>query len=312
MFSGTMKQVMGLSGILTLSTIAGAQPVLHDAPPPKPKSDVDFKIWGAVEHMFETNINGGGDVEVTRAAGGIGMGMSLERDLKLNVNFSFGIDSYNFSSFTSLGGFDPWGDIHNLGISAIFTYQASNDWSLFAGPILQFSRESGANWGDSFAAGGMVGATFVADENLVIGGGIGMMSQIEDSARIFPVLSIDWYFTDNWKLSSTSAALAMNRIGLELVWEVGGGWEVGVGGAYRFRRFRLNDQSFAPDGAGQDISVPIWGRVSYEFNENVSFTFMAGTNVSGELAIDNNVGVPINKEEYDSSIQVGAVLTLRF
>ncbi|UCD75972.1 MAG: hypothetical protein JSV91_03435 [Phycisphaerales bacterium] len=306
--------VLSAVGAAFLGSVAVAQedPQLNDEPVPQAKKNVEFKVSGGGMHMFETNIDSGGDVEVSRFSLGINAKSQIERDLELNLGASFLWSEYNFSGDTALGGPDPWTSVQTLDLSAIFNWGVSDDWTIFGGPIFGFSRESGADFGDSFTGGGLVGASFVAGPDLVLGGGFGMTTRLEDSLRVFPVIVVEWQITNDVRLSSSVPAMAGRTIGMELVYDLGGGWETALGGGYEFHRFRLDDDGQAPEGVGQDTSIPFWVRLTYGTDDNFRLNFMGGFVGTGELNLDSNVGTPITEENYDAAFIVGASASIAF
>lgn len=307
--------VFSAAGALFLGSIAMAQadqPELNEIPSPKAKKNVEFTVSAGGMYMFETSIDAGGDFEVARGSISVGAESRIQRDLILNLGFGFEFSSYNFSGDTALGGPDPWGDVQTFDLAGILRWEVSDDWSLFGGPVFQFSRESGADFGDSFTGGGIAGATFMPHPDLVIGGGIGVITRLEDSVRAFPVLLIDWHITSNLRLSSTTPSLAARYTGLEFIYDLGGGWETGVGGAYDYHRFRLDDDGIAPEGVGEESSIPLWVRLGYGTGDNFSFNLYAGINFNGELNLDDAAAEPITEESFDSAIIVGASASITF
>ena len=54
--------------------------------------------------------------------------------------------------------------------------------------------------------GGIVGATWRVNERFIIGGGAGIVSQIEDDIRVFPIIIIEWKLAEQWRISSQGPA----------------------------------------------------------------------------------------------------------
>ena len=100
--------------------------------------------------------------------------------------------------------------------------------------------------------------------------------------------------------------------GAELIWDLGRGWEVGLGGRYEYRRFRLDDDGIAPDGVGQETGVPIWGRLSYRFNPNLSLDFYGGYTFLHELELTDDQGHTLAEEDVDPAPLVAVFVQVRF
>lgn len=272
---------------------------------------VYFSVRGGFEHQFKANIDGGGDIGVSRGIFGVAARAEITPDLDGTFAFSYGIDDYRIRNAT-LMGINPWDDIHTLSASAIFSLALNSDWTIFGGPVLQFARESGADWGDSVSAGGVIGASVRLSDQLTLGGGVGVVTQIEDSARIIPIIRINWQINDRLRLSSRTDSAGSGDSGIELIYTLGGGWEIAGGGAYRFRRFRLDNTGIAPNGVGEETSIPAWIRLTWNGNPNVTVNFYGGLAMGGTLRLENSSGIRLRGEDYDAAGLLGASLSVRF
>ena len=65
-------------------------------------------------------------------------------------------------------------------------YQVSDQWGVFGGGVFMVSPETGADWGDSFTGGGLVGVDFRHSQALFVSLGVAVVSQIEDDASVTP------------------------------------------------------------------------------------------------------------------------------
>lgn len=271
---------------------------------------VQITIPAGFEHQFRTDIRRGGDFSVSRGTVGLGVRTPLPAEMNLSMRFTYSMDDYSFRGNGNFG--DGWDDIHTLNMGASLSMQLSPDWTIFGGPAFQFARESGASWGDGFIGGGFFGASYRHSDRLTIGGGLGVVSQLEDSARVYPILILEWEINDQLSLTSSTAASATGDTGIELVYQIAGPWETAIGAASRFRRFRLDDNGPAPDGVGQDRSIPVWGRVSYTFNDHFKLNVYAGVNAAGNLRLEDSDGNRIARENYDAAAFVGISGALQF
>ena len=267
-------------------------------------------VPASFEHQFRTDIRRGGSFDVTRGGVGVGIHTALSPEMDLRLQFSFGLDDYDFHGSGNFG--EGWDDIHTLNMLARLSAQLTSEWALFGGPVFQFARESGASWEDSFIGGGFIGARYEHSDRLSIGGGLGVVSQLENSARFFPVVVLDWKITDLLTLSSSTSATASGEVGVELTYQFAEGWEAGIGVASRFHRFRLDKGGDVPEGIGQDTSIPIWGRLAYTFNENFAACVYVGVNADGELRLEDRNGRRVARERYDAAPVVGISGALRF
>jgi hypothetical protein len=267
-------------------------------------------IPAGIEHQFRTDIRRGGAFDVTRGTVGLGVRTGLPGDIGVSLRFTYSLDAYDFRGNGQFG--EGWDDIHTLNIGAVFSHEVVTDWTIFGGPAFQFARESGASWGDGFIGGGFAGVTYRHSEDLTIGGGLGVVSQIKDSARVFPIIVLNWQITDELALTSSTAAAAAGDAGVELVYEFAPRWEAALGGATRYRRFRLDDGAPAPDGVGQDRNLPIWGRVSYAFTDAFRTNLYAGVTIWGSLRMEDSRGNRIARQNYDPAPFIGISGSLEF
>lgn len=285
-------------------------------PPTEAEYPVQFSLSSGLEHQFKSDIDDGGRMSATRFNANVSTRLNFTPELNLTLGFRYDGDFYDFSGTTGLapgGVSNPWEDIHTLTFSGVLSYDLENDVSIFGGPVMQFSREAGASWNESFIGGGVIGATFAVSPELVLGGGLGIVTQIEDSVRLFPVLVLEWEIVDNLRLSTRTVAAATGDTGVEVIYHWGNGFETAIGGAYRFRRFRLDEGGgVAPDGVGQDTHVPFWVRIGYHFTPNLSANAYVGVIAGGELRLESSSGSRIGREDYDPAAVIRATVNYRF
>ncbi len=272
---------------------------------------VFFSIPASGQYQFRTDINRGGAFRVARGSVGLGVRSDLTDDMTLTFRMNYNLDRYSFRDGGNFGD-DPWDDIHTINFGAIFSAALDSDWTVFGGPMGQFSRESGASWEKSLIGGGFGGVSYKFDENLTIGGGMGVVTQLSDGPRLFPIVVLDWNLTDALRLTSTTAASAAGESGLELIYEVVEGIEVAAGTAMRYRRFRLDDSGAAPRGIGQDISTPLWARLTYHVNPGLSVNLFGGVALGGRMRLEDRDGNRLARESYDPAPFVGVSGSLRF
>ena len=272
---------------------------------------ITFKTSGAIQQLQETNLEGGGEVDITRLDGVLSVDSKIRDDLDLSIRLRYGLDNYDFSGMSNLGT-DPWEDIHTLTLNARFQWAMNSRILLFGGPFIQFAREDGADWDDALTGGGFFGATVVQNKKLIWGGGIGITNQIEDDPLFYPIVVLEWKISDRWRLTSRAGPEGITATGIELVYDIGGGWEAGFGGRYEFRRFRLDSSGVAPNGVGEETSVPFWGRISLSVNESFRVEFYNAIALGGELKLDSSTGSPLARADYDPAFIVGIVGRIQF
>ena len=307
----TLRVVIGSVGVLAFAGAVSAQTAGGDSGGTRGGPDLSFTVSVGGESSLEADVEGGGALDVFRMRFGVTGKAGLTRDLDLAVSVGYGLDLYDFSGTTRLGGVDPWADIHTLSVGALLSLDLNNDWTVFGGPVVQFAREDNVGLDDSFIGGGVVGATYQVSSALTVGGGIGVVSQIEDDARFFPVIVLEWEISDTLRLTSQTSGAA-GRSGLELVYDLGNDWEAAIGASSDFRRFRLNDEGIAPEGVGEETRLPIRARLSYRAGDHFIIDLYTGIAMSSELTLEDTDGMLLGQEDVDPAGLLGVTFTITF
>ena len=279
--------------------------------PPLDNTDLTFSIAAGYQFLFRTNVDAGGSYSVDRVGLELKAKTKIGRDWRVEGNFRYLFGDYDFNNVVGLGG-DPWSDIHTVQMDVRFEWWATNDIVVIFGPFLMWSRESGASWDDAFTGGAFAGVMYVSSSKLAFGAGIGISSQIEDSVLVYPLLFLDWKFSDNMKLTSVAGPVGLAFTGIEWVWEFADHFEFGVGARYEFRRFRLDDSGFAPGGVGEDTSIPFWGRMSYRFNDKFAVDLYAGIVAGGQFTVDNADGNRLAQDDSELAPTLAIAFRLKF
>ncbi len=270
-----------------------------------------YRIQGGVGHQLDTSIDGGGKFNLTTASAGINTTSFLSPSLKLDSNLSYELSAYDFSGSRGFGALDPWSDIHSVQAGLLLGLQLDREWALFGGPMFNLSAESGADLGDAITGGGILGVNYRPDETFSIGIGVGAFSRLEKSARVIPLVLLNWKLEEDLTLrSGRMDPGAGGGFGLELAWDFAPEWELAFGGQYQNRRFRLDDSGDFPDGIGEHTSFPIYTRLSHELNERVEISVYSGITVGGKLRLEDDRGHRITEKDHDPGFILGG--SIRF
>jgi hypothetical protein len=267
---------------------------------------------GGYVHQFDADIDNGGSFDVNRWVIQGGVGYTTTNQTNIRLALGYGFDGYNFSGSRGLGGLDPWEDIHSWRISVPIRWRFKERWSAFVMPTLRWAGENGASAGDSFFGGGIVGFAYRLSDRLTLGPGLGVFSQIEDNASVFPILIIDWKITDTLSFGIGSGLGATQGPGLALNWRPLEKWTFSLGGRYEKQRFRLDDSGVAPGGVGEERSFPIFLSANYRFNRHLQASAVGGVGLAGRLSLEDKNGRGIRKEDHDPAGFLGVTLRFRF
>ena len=267
-------------------------------------------IRGGYVHQFDSDL-GDSSFEIDRffVQGGVSYSAGPRRRISFAVGA--GQDKYDFSGDLGNGN-EPWDRIDQLRFSIPVTWGIDEQWTVFAIPTLRFYGESGASSGDSATGGALVAASYRINDRLTLGPGIGVLSRLEDSASVFPLLIVDWKITDRLSLETGRGLAATQGPGLNFNYRLSDAWNLGLGGRYESLRFRLDDKGVAADGVGEDRSIPLYLNATYSRSRDLRLSVVAGVELDGEIRLEDEDGKRISKESYDAAPFLGVTFSARF
>ena len=270
------------------------------------------RLSGAYIHQGKSDVDAGGDFRVNSFISRASIG--YRPDYSKEVSFSVGYkrDEYDFGGVSGISAAQPWDNIDTLGIAAPTRWAFGNGWSMLAIPMLRVMAEEGADWGDSVSGGGVAGVSYRLSDRLTIGPGFGLLTQIEDSVSVFPVIIVDWKITDRLSLETGRGLGASQGPGLLLSYEVNPSWSLLAGGRLERLRFRLSRQGPVPNGVGEDRGAPLSIGARYNWKRRGAVTFFAGVDVAGELRVESASGRELTSSDYDPAPFLGFSANLRF
>ena len=271
----------------------------------------NLNLTALAVHQFNSDLDKGGDVRVNRYFLQFEWNKRISNKLHAGMIAQYNLHDYAFSESASLWENKTLEKVHSLGLGIKFMYVIDKDWRLFIVPIVEFSGESGAKFNDSLIYGGIAATAYKVNPDLSIGAGIGIFSRLEEMS-VFPMIVIDWKITERLRLSNPFSGGPSGPAGLELSYALNKNWELGIGGAYRSFRFRLNDEGTASNGIFQDRSVPAWGRLSWNSGSQVKIDFNAGAFIAGKMKIEDPDGNEIIEDNYNTAPFVALTVSVNF
>jgi hypothetical protein len=268
-------------------------------------------VRGGYVHQFDSDLEAGANFQVDRLF--LQGGVSYAAGPRRRVSFSVGAgsDHYDFSGGLGLAD-DPWGRIDQLRFAVPVTWAFDEQWTLLAVPTLRYYGESGAGSRDSATGGVLAGISYRVNDSLTIGPGVGVLSRLEDRVNVFPILIVDWKITDRLSLETGRGLGATQGPGLELSYRLSETWNFGVGGRYESLQFRLDDKGPAPNGVGEDRSIPVYASATYSRDRDLRISAVAGMKLNGELRLEDSSGRRLARDDYGSTPFVGATFEIRF
>lgn len=294
-----------IAAILVATTVAGQGNAQERRGSSGPLSVV---VDGLVVGQGKADLDGGGSFEATRAYVRAGALYRFGGGASAGLFVSSGRLDYDFNTPAPV-----FEDITDLSISAPVRFTAGERLSVFVAPTLRYDYESGASRSDGRTYGFFGGVAWKISESLTIGPALGAFTQIEDdSLNVFPALLVDWDINDRFNLSTGTGLGATQGPGLTLKYSTTDKIKLGLSARYENIRFRLNDQGPAPNGVGQDRSMPVVLSIDYEPYPRSSITAFVGAEFNGQLRLDDAQGNRIDTREYDPAPLVGAAIRLAF
>jgi hypothetical protein len=262
-------------------------------------------------NQFDTDLDHGGDF---RWAAGIASGR-VTRQITPQFSAGFALrydyEDWKFARPVAFGGAAPWSQLNAPNISLDVGYAFESDLQVGISPLFGWAFESGAKTSDALTYGAILVATKVFSPGLMVGAGMGIVRQIDDT-KVFPFLIVNWQIDDRWRLGNPFPAGPAGGAGLELTYAPDERWEFAGGGAYRSTRYRLDDVGIAPGGIGENRFFPLFARVSRKFGAQTKVDFYAGVALGGRLKLEDANGARFAKDDYSTAPLIGLTLSHRY
>ena len=262
-------------------------------------------------YQFETDLDSGGNFDVQRHFLRFDVSRSIDQNWRVGLGLSFDYERWDFSDIVGLAGVDLWDEIFRPGISVPVFYSTGDKWRFGIIPSIEFSGATGAEASESLSYGAVLSASYAVRPNLMLGLGFGIFERLEAS-DVFPFVVIDWKINKQLRLTNPFRAGPVGPAGLELVYSPNGNWEMGVGGAYRSYRFRLDDSTAVADGIGE---VDFWApflRVGWRLGEHYRVNINGGALVGGSITIEDENGNALGDTDYDTAPFLGVTIKGQF
>ena len=262
-------------------------------------------------YQITGDLDSGGDADYAGVFTSIGRRWDLDSRATIGLRLSFDYEDWHFHDIAAFDGVQPWNQLFRAGISVPYSYTTDGGWRLTFSPTVVFSGESGADFSDALEYGAMVSGARRFGPDLTLGLGVGVYERIEQT-RAFPFLIIDWRITDRLRLTNPLPAGPAGPAGLELSYALGSGWEIGIAGAFRSFRFRLDEKGPVPSGIGENEYIPVVARIGRELSDSLTFNFYAGVALAGNLRVEDRNGNGLYDEDRDPAGLIGLSLIGRF
>lgn len=279
----------------------------------------DFPRWtssvrGGAVYQFDASLDDGGEYESGRYNLSVSHGYSTSYRDGVSLGLSYSYDDYSFSGGTedSIAGQSPWESVHTISISTPVRKSLGEKWSGFFIPSIRSTGESSAQFSRTVTGGVFGGASYTFGRNLTLGPGIGLVTQLEESATVFPVLIVDWKITKKLSLETGRGLAATLGPGLTLNYQATPQYRLDFGGRYEKLRFRLDKNGDVPGGIGEETSIPIFVSFTYAPSRQTSLSLVSGVEFDPTLKVENSKGHTLREESGDPGIFSGLTFSKRF
>ncbi|WP_282169905.1 hypothetical protein [Ruegeria atlantica] len=268
-----------------------------------------YQIDGLTAYQNNADLSEGGEFSASRAFLRTTALYNLNGGTSVGLSASIGRFDYNFSQADN----QPWEDIRDIRISVPVRFRAGNTASVFVSPQVRWDYQSGADAADGRTYGVFAGIAWKLSESLTIGPAFGAFSQFEDDdIDFFPALLVDWDINDRWNLNTGSGIGATQGPGLTLSYALNDTMTLGLSARSERIRFRLEEEGLAPNGIGEDKSIPVVVSFGYNPNPGISLNVFAGAELDGRLTLDDANGTELSRQNYETAPLVGVAFRARF
>jgi long-subunit fatty acid transport protein len=255
-----------------------------------------------LSYQAETDIDDGGEFSIARLTAGVGVPIDLTDSLRLALAFRYELAVWDFSGID-----DPWENIHTFSLVPLMRWTHNDQWSFYGGPILRLSAEDTADFDDAFNGGGLVGVNYVYSETLTFGGGVAVVSRIEDDPILLPLLTLNWQFADDWRLKLGFLDVTTAGYGAGLDWEFNEDWMFSFGLQFHSSRFRID----AENAVGQEQAGIVYAAATWRATPRLDLNTFIGVAAGGNIQVDDEDGDEIVDTDYDPAGVLGVRLNIR-
>ena len=100
-------------------------------------------------HLFNSKIDDDmGEFDMDQLRFRVKGSTAITDDFSLSYGFRYEYDGFNFAEGGFFGAGQPWSDIHTVQFNFGGFWSLDDHWSVFAGGVFRFARESEADWSD--------------------------------------------------------------------------------------------------------------------------------------------------------------------
>jgi hypothetical protein len=304
-----LKTFKRLATTLAMCTCAAYFSASHSQPLSPGKTSTTFSLTGI--NQFSTGLDQGGNFNWYETDARLRMTRQFSSEWAAGFSVGYGYDRWFWNDAKAFGGQAPWGSISTPSIGLSFQYTPQPGLTFAFNPSIEWAGEDGVGKAGSSIYGAVISAANRFNNKLTLGIGAGVFRELGET-KVFPYLVVNWKITDKLTLRNPLPAGPAGGAGLELAYAIDNQWSVGVGGAYRKYRFRLNDSGPYAGGVGQNRMIPVFARLSYAFTPSTALDFYASAVTGGIVQAQSADGSRSKSVGYNTGLGLALNLSHRF
>ncbi len=279
--------------------------------------DWQYRVEVDSEYQTQAQIEGGGAMDALRfkAAGQIRGPVTHSTRVYLDVAYAH--TGYEFSADgagpcprpEACFANGPWQDVHTFDVTPGGSLVLNDSLQLQAFVPIRWHAESDSD--ESGVTAGILALVQIRfSESFTTALGVGIQSELEQDASIFPVITLDWQINDRFQLVTRGDPYQGGDLALFIGSDPSFRGSVSVG--YERRRFRLAASSPDSNGVGEMTSVPLLVGVDFSLGKESKLSFEGGIALRGRLELDDANGVELRRESFDTAGLIRGMLRIAF
>lgn len=287
-------------------------PQARAAAPPAPQPPtVTYSVSASGLRYFAADLDGGGDMEMSRALLSAGVTRQFVPAFSATLNMSLDYQDWSFGSPTAFGGEAPWQDLRQQAISLRLTQALSKTLVVGVQPFAEWASEPGVARDDALTYGGLASVVKVFSPKLTLGGGA-KVQRMFYNVRTTPFFVLNWKVSERFRIANAFPASPAGGGGIEFRYTPSTVWEFGVGGVLRTDRFRLASPGPYPAHIAEIHNKPIFVRVSRNLGGGLRADLYGAGLVGGNIEITDGDGNHVVEDGYATVPAVALSLVGRF
>lgn len=269
-----------------------------------------FDAFG--EYFLRADVDDtGSDVSVGRVGGEVSMRHRASDSLVVLAGLRLEVAEYDFGDPAGLypgapTSGDPLGELYEARFTLGFQYMVDKDWSVIGTGFARSSHEGGARFEDSITGGGILGFGYNFTERFTLQLGVGVLTRLEDSTTLIPLIGVRWQITDDLLLASEA-------LGLRLTWTAHEDVSINAFAKYSSRDYRLDrDNATLSGGVLRDDRLLLGLGGNWRPAPAISLGVEAGASLWQRFRFYDDSGTELSDPNTDPQFFMGASFVWRF